>query len=83
MAYNNTKDIFGRLAVLRVAKRSLKLLTNQWPFGITLIALCIFAFFRFFIADLEMKHGCIVLPYSFFACITEYSCSWAAARKEK
>lgn len=51
MAYNSKKVIFGRWVVVRVTKRSLKLVANQWSFGITLIALCIFTFFGFFISD--------------------------------
>ena len=34
-----------------MAKRSLKLVANQWLFGITLIVFCIFTFFGFFISD--------------------------------
>ena len=36
---------------MRIAKRSFKLVANQWSFGITLIVLCLFACFGFFISD--------------------------------
>lgn len=52
MAYNKTQDIFGRVGMLKSRKkRSLKLVANQWSFGITLIVLFICAFFGFFISD--------------------------------
>ena len=51
---------------MRIAKRSFKLVANQWSFGITLIVLCLFAFFGFFISDFRNETWMYYLiPFSF------------------